>query len=252
MSLATAWPGERTGSSNFVAARYRLVWLLAAVYWGVSGADARGAGRAGAGGRPDRGAGTGPRPWLGRRSGPDRRACDRRASCAVSSAPAGSASIAHAAHRAAVRVALALVVYGLTYLAAVEYFFFDEFNARFNFVAVEYLIYPHEVFINIWQSYPVGRALAASGVVTGLMLWLLRPRITAALADTRAASKTGHFPRSPRSCCPPLHCGARQQTVGEQNRVADELTVNGLYAFFDAAQNSRLDYTHYLSDDCAC
>ena len=32
---------------------------------------------------------------------------------------------------------------------------------RFNFIAVDYLLYTHEVLGNIWQSYPVGRVLLA-------------------------------------------------------------------------------------------
>ncbi|MEO8163809.1 MAG: hypothetical protein ABI619_00300, partial [Betaproteobacteria bacterium] len=60
-------------------------------------------------------------------------------------------------HRWMLAGLFSLAVFGLIYLGAVEYFFFDEFDARFNFVAVEYLIYPHEVFVNIWESYPVGR-----------------------------------------------------------------------------------------------
>ncbi|MDB6130113.1 MAG: sulfatase [Verrucomicrobiales bacterium] len=36
-----------------------------------------------------------------------------------------------------------------------EYYFFDEFKSRFNTVAVDYLLYPHEVFTNIWETYPV-------------------------------------------------------------------------------------------------
>src|SRR5690349_15700313 len=42
------------------------------------------------------------------------------------------------------------------FLMFVEFFFFDEFKSRFNTVAVDYLIYPKEVFVNIWQSYHVG------------------------------------------------------------------------------------------------
>ena len=42
---------------------------------------------------------------------------------------------------------------------AADYFFFEEFRSRFNTVAVDYLIYPHEVFINIWDSYPVAWVL---------------------------------------------------------------------------------------------
>ena len=41
------------------------------------------------------------------------------------------------------------------FLLFAEYFFFEEFKSRFNTVAVDYLLYPHEVFVNIWESYPV-------------------------------------------------------------------------------------------------
>src|ERR1022692_5256894 len=46
------------------------------------------------------------------------------------------------------------------FLLFTEYYFFDEFKSRFNTVAVDYLLYPTEVFINIWQSYHVGVVLA--------------------------------------------------------------------------------------------
>src|SRR2546426_6427532 len=42
------------------------------------------------------------------------------------------------------------------FLMFVEAFFFEEFKSRFNTVAVDYLWYPHEVFVNIWESYHVG------------------------------------------------------------------------------------------------
>src|SRR5437868_4112750 len=46
------------------------------------------------------------------------------------------------------------------FLLFVEYFFFEEFRSRFNTVAVDYLLYPQEVFINIWESYHLGIVLA--------------------------------------------------------------------------------------------
>jgi hypothetical protein len=64
-------------------------------------------------------------------------------------------------HRGFLMALSFVVLFGLLYMGPVEYFFFDEFQARFNFVAVGYLIYPHEVFINIWESYPVARVLVA-------------------------------------------------------------------------------------------
>jgi len=52
------------------------------------------------------------------------------------------------------------------FLLFVESFFFDEFKSRFNTVAVDYLLYPREVFINIWESYHVGVFLAICGVLS--------------------------------------------------------------------------------------
>ena len=49
-----------------------------------------------------------------------------------------------------------VATYGMLFAAAAEGFFFEEFDGRFNFVAVDYLVYPTEVVTNIWQSYPTG------------------------------------------------------------------------------------------------
>lgn len=149
-------------------------------------------------------------------------------------------------HRMFVWSGFAAVCFGLVYLAAVEYFFFDEFNARFNFVAVEYLIYPHEVFVNIWQSYPVGKALIASAFVATAAVWLTRHQVRQTLA-----SQTGFRQRLRPAvllvaALLPLHLwiDATAAHTG-QNRVADELSGNGIYSFFSAALNSRLDYESY-------
>lgn len=137
-------------------------------------------------------------------------------------------------------------LFGLLYLGAVEYFFFDEFNARFDFVAVEYLIYPHEVFVNIWESYPVAWVLAgAAGITLAGMVWL-RPRLCTSLNNSsrlreRLAPLAGFL----------MMLAAAHSTVEittghfSDNRVANELAANGLYSFFSAARGSRLDYREY-------
>src|SRR5437868_7023232 len=60
---------------------------------------------------------------------------------------------------------------GTIFLLCAEVFFFDEFKSRFNTVAVDYLLYPHEVFINIWDSYPVAWVLA--GCVAAGLGWTM-------------------------------------------------------------------------------
>ncbi|MEK6592922.1 MAG: LTA synthase family protein [Pseudomonadota bacterium] len=150
------------------------------------------------------------------------------------------------AHRIAVWIMFAFAVYGLTYLGAVEYFFFDEFNSRFNFVAVEYLIYPHEVFVNIWQSYPVAKALIASGIVTALLLWLLRPRIARALTAHSRFSRRVKPAAWLLAALAVVHLGVDINTGrANRNRVADEIAANGIYSFFNAAVNNHLDYTQF-------
>ena len=140
-------------------------------------------------------------------------------------------------------------VFGLLYLGAVEFFFFDEFDARFNFVAVEYLIYPHEVFVNIWQSYPVGKVLIASAALTVIAFLALRNRlfgadghpdplrtrlaVLVALAAAIGVAQTGLTVNTGRY---------------SENRVVNELAANGVYSFFNAALHSDLDYpAYYLS-----
>jgi phosphoglycerol transferase MdoB-like AlkP superfamily enzyme len=152
-------------------------------------------------------------------------------------------------HRRLMTVMFTLTAFGLIYLGAVEYFFFDEFNSRFNFVAVEYLIYPHEVFVNIWESYPVGRVLVAAVALTAAIVWLLRHALLKADSDSPPwRSRMG----MPAVLSLLLVAATAGLTINSgrfsDNRVVNELAMNGVYAFFSAALNSELDYSaFYLS-----
>jgi hypothetical protein len=58
------------------------------------------------------------------------------------------------------------VLYALLFGAVAEWFFWDEFGARFNFIAVDYLVYTKEVVGNIRESYPMPWILAGLGAAT--------------------------------------------------------------------------------------
>jgi phosphoglycerol transferase MdoB-like AlkP superfamily enzyme len=60
------------------------------------------------------------------------------------------------------------------FLIAAEFFFFEEFRSRFNTVAVDYVLYPHEVFINIWDSYPVLPVVLVCGAASAIWLGIAR------------------------------------------------------------------------------
>lgn len=140
--------------------------------------------------------------------------------------------------------AFAVIAFSLLFQVASEIIFWDEFGSRFNFIAVDYLVYTHEVIDNIRQSYPVvplvsGFALAA----LGLALWRR--------ADWRQAAAV---PRRQSLVQLALVVAAavvfwsvwRVDTPAVTgNHYADELAGNGLYSLFSAYRNNELDYARY-------
>ena len=146
----------------------------------------------------------------------------------------------------AVFIGLFLAV--IAYLAFTEYYFFDEFNARFNIVAFDYLMYPTEVAGDVWAEYPVLRVLALCVVATLAVLWLLRRRLLA----------TGFNPVKLRwralaaVALVAIICGYlglwRTDTLSHSsNRVANEIAQNGYSSFFRAALTNEIEYEKYYA-----
>ncbi len=81
------------------------------------------------------------------------------------------------ANRAIVHLACFAPVYGLLFIAVSEYIFWDEFQVRFNFISVDYLVYRREVTDNIVESYPVVLIFSALIVLASLIYIKLAPLI---------------------------------------------------------------------------
>lgn len=142
-----------------------------------------------------------------------------------------------------------LASFGLLYLIAAEYFFFDEFNARFNYTAVEYLIYPTEVIGNIRDSYPVFKVLAACAVGALLLVGTMRRSIAAGfLGPMRFARRTAVVAVLALTTAVSLWAVSLESVQGlSDNRIADEIAANGVYSFFSALRNARIDYARYYA-----
>ena len=54
-----------------------------------------------------------------------------------------------------------------------EYFFWNEFGVRYNFIAVNYLVYTNEVIGNIMESYPVIPIFSALFIIAGLITYYI-------------------------------------------------------------------------------
>jgi phosphoglycerol transferase MdoB-like AlkP superfamily enzyme len=142
----------------------------------------------------------------------------------------------------------------LLFSAIGEFLFWDEFATRYNFIAVDYLVYTQEVLANIVQSYPVKTLLAALAVVAAGIIWALLPWI-------RSVERT-HYPWSTRAVMlvlavagPSLALTANiDQMRGSGNAYADELSGNGLFSLVSAFFLNELDYDKFyatLLDDRA-
>jgi phosphoglycerol transferase MdoB-like AlkP superfamily enzyme len=150
--------------------------------------------------------------------------------------------------RGLVFAGMALTIGSSIYLVASEYFFFDEFNARFNYVAVEYLIYPTEVLTNIRDSYPVYQVLGVTVAMALGMTWWLRARIRAAFVETSGyGHRTLAIGAVALATAASLAAVNLQSLQTGQNRIANELAANGVYSFFSAARNAHIDYEAYYA-----
>ena len=68
---------------------------------------------------------------------------------------------------------LSIILFIIFFSLMAEFPFWDEFGVRFNFIAVDYLIYTYEVVSNINQSYPLPLIIATIiALVTGTFLLL--------------------------------------------------------------------------------
>ena len=143
-------------------------------------------------------------------------------------------------------------LYILFFVVVSEWTFWDEFGVRFNFIAVDYLIYTHEVVQNIIESYPLGLLLSSIFIVAIACFLLVKNT----LAITFYASET--FSRRAKIAgvlflLPVISYFAIGRTTYQfsANTYLNEIAANGAYQFFSAFRNNELDYRHFyrLGDD---
>ena len=131
----------------------------------------------------------------------------------------------------------------LFFLLMAEGFFFEEFQSRFNTVAVDYLLYPHEVFVNIWESYPVPAVLvitAAAAFGLTALGWRLSWRNKQSTLPARRASLIWLGAASVMVCALSL----RNPHISNERSV-NEIANNTLASLFTAAATRNLDYAAF-------
>lgn len=131
------------------------------------------------------------------------------------------------------------------FLLMSEWFFFDEFESRFNTVAIDYLIYPHEVFTNIWESYPVVWIVVGC-LVLGAPIWWAAYKF---FPPEWAEMKGGQRLKVLGVCALGLTAGYLTLFNGEvsfsSQRVINELANNGWASGVRAAWSRNLSYAAF-------
>jgi len=150
------------------------------------------------------------------------------------------------AHHAIRLAAFFATVFALLFVAGAEVLFWQEFSTRLNFIAVDYLIYTHEVIGNIRESYPVPAIVAAMAVVALAITLSARPALRRAdLAPTSPARRIAWVVAAIAFPTAILAVARIEQMGGSGNAYADELAGNGIFSFAAAARRNELDYERF-------
>lgn len=156
-------------------------------------------------------------------------------------------------HRVWLRVALGGAVAWALFVAVAEGFFFDEFAGRFNFVAVDYLLFPSEVATSIWESYHTGLWLLAIGGVGLLVIWRLSPLLDRAWLHPSPLARRGLYALAFGAALAlvTIALPGSSLTVAEDRRL-NEIADNGYHTFWLALLGRDAPYRGwYASSEAA-
>ncbi len=142
------------------------------------------------------------------------------------------------------------VIYSVIFNGFSEYFFWEEFGKRFNFIAVDYLVYTHEVIHNILESYPIPLLLAIILLITAALFYanhkksgLHHEAFSCDMPFVQRLKIGGIYLALPLLFFVMLD----KQTLAERipNKFDQELAKNGLYSLFSAFRHNELDYEEF-------
>ncbi|MBE7171538.1 MAG: sulfatase-like hydrolase/transferase [Williamsia sp.] len=146
---------------------------------------------------------------------------------------------------------LAVLLSAFSFFAEVP--FWHEFESRYNFIAVDYLMYTYEVVNNINQTYPLPYLIGSMVLISLLtMLFFRKQKIFTA----SFYSVTPFKQRLAATACIFMAVTASWLLLSNdwaetgRNRYNNELAKSGPFSFFAAFKNNELDYNaFYLKEN---
>lgn len=153
-------------------------------------------------------------------------------------------------HRILAYVSYFITFYILLFNGVSEYFFWEEFGVRYNFIAVDYLVYTTEVLGNIKESYPL--PLLVIGILSAdviLTYFVVKKKLLVDTLASKSKLKTRLLTGLALLFIPVFSFILIKNTTVEitKNRYNNELAKNGIHSLFSAFLNNELDYETFYA-----
>jgi phosphoglycerol transferase MdoB-like AlkP superfamily enzyme len=144
---------------------------------------------------------------------------------------------------AALYIDFFIIIFLLLFNAVSEFFFWQEFGSRYNFIAVDYLVYTNEVVGNINESYPVAWIFLVIFIITIPVFFFTRKYLKRSVRGNVSFVKrtAGALVLLAVTASVYLFVTGKFKTFSADS-YANELAGNGLYEFGAAFLNNELDY----------
>ena len=143
-------------------------------------------------------------------------------------------------------ITLFIYTFAIVMNAVSEYFFWNEFGIRYNFIAVDYLIYTTEVIGNIMESYPIVPLFSGVFVVVLALTIFLYKKTKATLETIPSLKEKGLLLGSYVALfLLSLWATPKFDNIKSNNVFVQEIRANGVYKFYYAFTHSELDFFQF-------
>ncbi|MEY2917063.1 MAG: hypothetical protein RIS73_777 [Bacteroidota bacterium] len=151
-------------------------------------------------------------------------------------------------HRVPIFILFFIISFILILNAGAEITFWDEFNVRYNFIAVDYLIYTTEVLGNIWESYNIPLLGGAVIIATVAVVFFIRKKIIASQqVSMRFKKRSVFFALFLLIPVAGYFLVNNRLKNFSNNNYVNELGGNGIYEFGTAYWNNEIDYNRFYA-----
>lgn len=153
-------------------------------------------------------------------------------------------------HQIANRVFYFILLFVIIFSVFSEITFWEEFQTRFNFIAIDYLIYTTEVIGNILESYPMGLLISIITAISAAIFFFTYKKIIVTSAENFRCRIKNLAAFLTALTIAFFAIDSSKITRISQNNYVNEIASNGIYQLFSAYRNNQINYDQlYAGED---